>query len=292
MTEKWQRVAAIQMVSCADIHVNMASAERLVSDAAARGAGMVVLPENFAVLDGGPQAKFAETEGDLSAPLQGLLSRLARECGIWLVGGTIPLITRPLATSQAQAGQAAHKLTDGRVRPASLVFNPAGQLAARYDKMHLFDVEVSDRQARYAESDSFEAGDTPVLLDTDCGRLALSICYDIRFPELYRHYFSQQADLITVPSAFTKVTGEAHWEVLLRARAIENQCYIIGAGQGGVHNERRETFGHTMIVDPWGRVLDCLPAGEGVVVADIDHEALRDIRQRMPVFKHRRLAVN
>jgi deaminated glutathione amidase len=284
MTDKFQRIAAVQMVSTADIKINMASAERLVAEAVERGAGMIVLPENFAVLDGGPQALFAEREGDLTAPLQGLLSRLARLFGIWLVGGTIPLITRP-----HRAGQAVEELNDGRVRPASLVFNPAGELAARYDKIHLFDVEVSDKQSRYAESDSFEAGDTPVNLDTDCGRLGLSICYDIRFPELYRHYFSQHVDLVTVPSAFTKVTGEAHWEVLLRARAIENQCYVIGAGQGGVHNERRETFGHSMIVDPWGRVLDVLAAGEGVVVADIDHEMLREIRQRMPVLKHRRL---
>lgn len=284
MTTKFNRVAAVQMVSCADINLNIASAQRLIADAARRGAGLVVLPENFAVLDGGPQAQFAEREGDLSAPLQGMLSRLAQQFGIWLVAGTIPLITRPV-----QGGQAAQVLTDGRVRPASLVFSPSGQLAARYDKMHLFDVEVSDKQARYAESDSFEAGDAPVWLTTDSGRLGLSICYDIRFPELYRHYFAQQVDLVTVPSAFTKVTGQAHWEVLLRARAIENQCYVIGAGQGGVHNERRETFGHSMIVDPWGRVLDVLPAGEGVVVADIDHNNLRDIRQRMPVLKHRRL---
>lgn len=284
MIKKFQRIAAVQMVSSADIHHNMDAAGRLIAEAAGRGAGMVVLPENFAVLDGGPQAQFAEREGDLAAPLQGLLSRLALQHGIWLVAGTIPLITRPV-----QAGQGLQELKDGRVRPASLVFNPLGHIAARYDKMHLFDVEVSDKQTRYAESDSFEAGDTPVWVDTDCGRLGLSICYDIRFPELYRHYFSQQVDLVTVPSAFTKVTGEAHWEVLLRARAIENQCYVIGAGQGGVHNERRETFGHSMIVDPWGRVLDVLPGGEGVVVADMDRDALRDIRQRMPVFKHRRL---
>lgn len=287
MTAKFQRIAAVQMVSSADIHDNMVCAERLIGNAVDRGAGMVVLPENFAVLDGGPQAKFAEREGDLDAPLQGMLSRLASQFSIWLVGGTVPLITRPV-----RAGNAVQELTDGRVRPASLVFNPSGQLAARYDKMHLFDVEVSDKQSRYAESDSFEAGDTPVLIDTDCGRLGLSICYDIRFPELYRHYFSQQVDLVTVPSAFTRVTGQAHWEVLLRARAIENQCYVVGAGQGGVHNERRETFGHSMIVDPWGRVLDVLPAGEGVVVADIDQDALRDIRQRMPVFRHRRLVTN
>lgn len=288
MTDKFQRIAAVQMVSSADIHHNIRCAEQLIGEAVARGAGLVVLPENFAVLDGGPQARYAEREGDLSAPLQGMLSQLARQSAIWIVGGTIPLITRPRSVT----GAVVSELSDGRVRPASLVFNPSGQLVARYDKIHLFDVEVSDKQARYAESDSFEPGDVPICVDTDCGRLGLSICYDIRFPELYRHYFSQQVDLVTVPAAFTKVTGQAHWEVLLRARAIENQCYVIGAGQGGVHNERRETFGHSMIVDPWGRVLDVLPGGEGVVVADMDKGGLQDIRQRMPVFKHQRLGKN
>lgn len=279
------RIAAVQMVSSADIQQNMTTAERLMVEAAQQGAKLIVLPENFAVLDGGPQARFAEREGDLRAPLQGMLSRVARQQGVWIVAGTLPMITRP-----QQPGSVVTELTDGRVRPASLVFNADGVIVARYDKMHLFDVQVSDKQARYAESDSFEAGDSPVLVDTIAGRLGLSICYDIRFPELYRHYFANRVDLVTVPSAFTRVTGEAHWEVLLRARAIENQCYIIGAGQGGVHNERRETFGHSMIIDPWGRVLDVLERGEGIVIADMDNDALAAIRQRMPVFEHRRLA--
>lgn len=284
MSSKNCRIAAVQMVSSADIRQNMASAERLLVAAAEQGAGLIVLPENFAVLDGGPQSTFAEREGDLTAPLQGMLSRIAREQGVWVVAGTIPMITRPVTGSQA-----ATELTDGRVRPASLVFNPQGFIVARYDKMHLFDVQVSDKQARYAESDSFEPGECPTVVDTDAGRLGLSICYDIRFPELYRHYFANKVDLISVPSAFTRVTGEAHWEVLLRARAIENQCYVIGAGQGGVHNERRETFGHSMIIDPWGRILDVLDQGEGLVIADTDKDALAAIRQRMPVYEHRRL---
>lgn len=284
MAVNYSRVAAVQMVSSADINNNIETARRLIDQAAAAGAGLVVLPENFAVLDGGPQARFAEVQGDLTAPLQGMLSAAARDHGLWLVAGTLPLISRP-----AVAGQEPQKLTDGRVRPASLVFSPQGLIAARYDKMHLFDVEVSDKQARYAESDSFEPGDAPVTVDTDAGRLGLSVCYDLRFPELYRHYLEQSVDLVTVPSAFTRVTGEAHWEVLLRARAIENQIYVIAAAQGGVHNERRETFGHSMIVDPWGRVLDKLPSGEGIVVADIDKQNQDDIRQRMPVAKHRRI---
>jgi len=278
------RVAAVQMVSTADIHANIEAAARLIAEAVAAGAALIVLPENFAILDGGPQAQFAEHEGDYDGLLQGFLSSQARQYGIELVAGTIPLLTRPV-----RAGQATELLTDGRVRPASLVFDRQGGIIARYDKMHLFDVEVSDKQARYAESDSFEAGDDVVVVDTAVGRLGLSICYDIRFPELYRRLFTERVEMVTVPAAFTRVTGEAHWEVLLRARAIENQCYVIGAGQGGVHNERRETFGHSMIIDPWGRVLDVLNSGEGIVVADIDLSALHELRRKMPVFSHRRL---
>lgn len=284
MSTKNSRVAAVQMVSTGDIAANVTAAGRLIAEAAEAGAGLVVLPENFAVLDGGPQTQFAEHEGNLDGMLQGFLSAQARLHGIELVAGTIPLITRPVRT-----GNEPEFLTDGRVRPASLVFDRNGDIIARYDKMHLFDVEVSDRQARYAESDSFEAGDDVVAVDTSVGRLGLSICYDIRFPELYRRLFNERVELVTVPAAFTRVTGEAHWEVLLRARAIENQCYVIGAGQGGVHNERRETHGHSMIIDPWGRILSVLARGEGIVVADLDLPALHELRRKMPVFSHRRL---
>ncbi|WP_237133230.1 carbon-nitrogen hydrolase family protein [Pseudohongiella sp. O18] len=276
-------VAAIQMVSGGDIQKNVRDAERLIDQAAGRGAALIVLPENFAVLDGGPLARFAEREGDYDALLQGMLSRKAREHGVYLVGGTVPLITRP-----APEGVEPEVLSDGRVRPASLLFDPDGRLMARYDKIHLFDVEVSDRQARYAESDSFEPGDQVVVAETPVARLGLTICYDLRFPELYRELFNEQVELITVPAAFTKVTGQAHWEVLLRARAIENQCYVIGAGQGGVHNETRETFGHSMIIDPWGRVLDTLPGGEGVVSAALDLDQLHELRRKMPIRDHRK----
>jgi len=284
MSRSNTRVAAVQMVSTADISANIKSAGSLIARAAAAGAALVVLPENFAVLDGGPQAQFAEHEGDFNGLLQGFLSAQARLHGIDLVAGTIPLLTRPM-----RAGGAMEQLTDGRVRPASLVFDCNGAIIARYDKMHLFDVEVNDKQARYSESDSFEAGDDVVAVDTRVGRLGLSICYDMRFPELYRRLFNERVEMVSVPAAFTRVTGEAHWEVLLRARAIENQCYVIGAGQGGVHNARRETFGHSMIIDPWGRVLDVLASGEGIVVADVDLPALHELRRKMPVFSHRRL---
>jgi deaminated glutathione amidase len=279
-----KRVAAVQMVSGADVSANLASAARLIAEAVQRGASLVVLPENFAVLDGGPQAQFAERQGDFTGLLQRFVSEQARDHDIYIIAGTMPLITRPVA-GDAEA----EVLVDGRVRPACLVFDPLGQITARYDKMHLFDVEISDKQARYAESDSFEAGDKVVAVDTAVARVGLTICYDLRFPELYRRLFNERVELITVPAAFTRVTGEAHWEVLLRARAIENQCYVIGAGQGGVHNEKRETFGHSMIVDPWGRVLDVLASGEGTVVADIELDQLHELRRKMPVFSHRRL---
>lgn len=283
-TDKKPRVAAVQMVSQADIHANLDAASRLIRQAAERAADLVLLPENFAVLDGGPLRQFGEIEGAEGSLLQDFLADQARIHNIILVGGTIPLLSRP-----AQGYASPALLEDGRVRPACMVYGADGQLLARYDKMHLFDVKVDDRQAEYSESRSFEAGDRPVVLDTAVGRLGLSICYDLRFPELYRLLRGQGAELITVPSAFTHTTGKAHWEILLRARAIENQCVVIAAGQGGRHNDRRETWGHSMIIDPWGSVLDCVAEGEGVAVADIDRGNLERIRRNMPVMEHRRL---
>src|SRR5690606_37933018 len=223
-------------------------------------------------------------EGDTAAPLQRFLSGLARSHGIWLVGGTMPMLTRP-----QREGEAAEVVGDGRVRPASLVFDNEGRQVARYDKIHLFDVQVDDVQSTYSESRSFEPGETVETVDTPVGHVGLSICYDLRFPELYRRLMEEGAELFTVPSAFTQVTGSAHWEVLLRARAIENQCYVLAANQGSVHNATRETFGHSMIVDAWGRVLACVEKGEGVAVAEIDLSAMRELRGKMPVRQHRRL---
>jgi predicted amidohydrolase len=280
-----QKVAVVQMVSGADVEKNLQTAARLISHAASNGAGLVLLPENFAVLDGGPLSTFAEVLGADGALLQGFLSDQARQHGIYLVAGTIPILSRP----DDEVSIGARILTDGRVRPACLVYAPLGELVARYDKMHLFDVEVEDKQAQYSESRSFEPGNKLVLVATSLGRLGLSICYDLRFPELYRCLLAQGAELITVPSAFTRVTGEAHWEVLLRARAIENQCYVLAANQGGVHNSMRETFGHSMIVDPWGRVLASVGKGEGVAIAEIDIPYLLELRQKMPIQHQRRI---
>jgi predicted amidohydrolase len=277
------KAAVVQMVSSADVHANLRSAAELIAQARALGAQLILLPENFAVLDGGPLSQFAEREGDTAALLQGFLCEQARSAGVWLIAGSMPLSTRP-----ATAGAALDEVPGGRVRPACMVYDPQGRLVARYDKMHLFDVQVEDRQAQYSESRNFEPGDTAVCVQTPFGRIGLSICYDLRFPELYRRLLEQGAQVLSVPSAFTQVTGEAHWEVLLRARAIENQCYVLAANQGGVHNATRETWGHSMIVDPWGRVLACVESGPGVAVAELDLEALAALRARMPIQSHRR----
>lgn len=278
-------VAVVQLVSTEDVQRNLRATEALIGKAAAAGAKLILLPENFAVLDGGPLSQFAEREGDGTALLQGFLRQQAITKQVFIVAGTMPMATRPLRSGETEV----QTINDGRVRPASLVYDPAGEVIARYDKMHLFDVQVEDKQAQYSESESFEAGDQVVWADTPMGRLGLSICYDLRFPELYRRLLGGGAEILTVPSAFTKVTGEAHWEVLLRARAIENQCYVLAANHGGVHNAKRETFGHSMIVDPWGRVLAQVDEGEGFACAQIDLDALHELRAKMPVQSHRRL---
>ena len=278
------KVAAIQMVSKPDVDTNLAAAAALIQQAANQGAELVLLPEVFAVLEGGPMRQFGELEGE-AGKLQNFLATTAQQHGIVLVGGTIPLISRPHTT----AADADHLVSDGRVRAACLVFGPDGKQLARYDKIHLFDVMVNDQQSEYSESRSYEPGTELVLADTPAGKLGLSVCYDMRFPEMYRQLFQQGAQIFTVPAAFTKVTGAAHWESLLRARAIENQCYLIAAGQGGRHSATRETWGQSMIIDPWGTVLDQLAIGEGVVLADVDLDYLADVRTRMPIAEHMRL---
>ncbi len=275
------KVAAIQMVSVADTDRNLDAARRLVLEAARRGARLAVLPEVFAVLEGGPMRRFGEVEGE--GRIQDFLSGLARDAGLTLVGGTIPLLSRPGRSGPDRL------IGDGRVRAACLVFDERGRRVARYDKMHLFDVTVDDRQAEYSESRSYEAGEEVATVDTPAGRLGLSVCYDLRFPELYRELFRRGAQIVAVPSAFTRVTGEAHWESLLRARAIENQCYVIAAGQGGRHSDKRETWGRSMVIDPWGEVLAGLETGEGVAVAEADLAFLESVRRRMPVREHRAL---
>ncbi len=273
--------AAVQMVSVPDVEANLMAAERLIQRAVEQGADLVALPENFAVLDSGPIGEHGERHGDDQAPLQRFLAEQAARHGIWLLGGTIPLLDRP---------DGGGVLEDGRVRPASLLFDPEGRCQARYDKIHLFDVDVEDAQSRYRESATFEPGDRLVVADTPFGRMGLSVCYDLRFPRLYESLADLGATLITAPSAFTAVTGKAHWEVLVRARAIENQVYLLAPGQGGQHNERRATWGHSMIVDPWGGVLAQHEEGEGVAIASIEPRSVERVRAAMPVSSHRRLS--
>lgn len=266
------RAAVIQMVSSADVDDNLAQAGELLAEAAEDGARLAVLPENFPFMGMHEQDKVALRETDGDGPIQAFLEATARKHRIWLVGGTIPL----------KADSPDH------VRAASLLYDDQGRRMARYDKIHLFDVEI-DGNERYCESDSLEAGGEIIVVETPIARIGLSVCYDIRFPELYRNMLHQGVELITVPSAFTATTGRAHWEVLLRARAVENLCYVIAPNQGGTHVNGRETWGHSMIIDPWGQVLAEVDYGAGLACADLDFEQLGQLRQRFPALGHRRL---
>jgi len=261
------RIAAVQMVSGTEVAANLESAARLVRFAAERGARLVLLPEYFPVLSSDESCKLRIAEPLGAGPVQDFLAALARDEAVWLVAGTIPI-----ATSDPQ-----------RVRNTCLVFDDRGQQVARYDKIHLFNLDLGAE--RFCESRTIEPGSEPVAVDTPLGRVALSVCYDLRFPELYRRLLP--FDVLCMPAAFTATTGRAHWEILLRARAIENQCYVIAAGQGGTHPGGRQTHGHSMIVDPWGEVLDQLPLGQGVVIADIDTERLRQVRRDLPALANR-----
>jgi deaminated glutathione amidase len=266
-------VAAVQMTSSADVGRNLAEAGRLLAEARSRGALVAALPENFAFMGMSEADKFAIAEAEGGGTIQDFVAATARELGLWIVAGTIPLRV---------PGQP-------RLAAASLVFDAQGRQAARYDKIHLFDVEVPGRDERYQESSSVRPGETPTSVDTPAGRLGLAVCYDVRFPELFRRLLEMGAEWLCLPSAFTAPTGRAHWEILLRARAIENLCHVVAPAQSGFHQNGRETYGDSMIVDCWGRVLARLPRGTGVVVANIDLVRQREVRQNFPSVAHRRL---
>ena len=244
------RVAAVQMVSAPEVGPNLEAAGRLVAAAAAAGARLVALPENFYLIGRDERDKVRARESDGAGPIQQFLSETAKKHGVWIVGGTAPISCEDA----------------GRIRSACLVYDDAGKRVARYDKMHLFRFEHGAE--RYDESRTLEPGRGAVALASPFGRLALSVCYDVRFPEMYRGL--GEIDVVFVPSAFTVPTGTAHWETLLRARAIENQAYVVAPAQGGTHPSGRRTHGHTMIIDPWGEILGVRPEGEGVVLAEID----------------------
>ncbi|OGA24165.1 MAG: acyltransferase [Betaproteobacteria bacterium RIFCSPLOWO2_02_FULL_67_19] len=263
------RIAAVQMVSAPEVAPNLEAARRLVAQAADEGAQLVALPEYFCVLGRHETDKLRLRERDGAGPIQDALAEMAQRHRLWLVGGTVPIACADPA----------------RVRSACLVYDNAGRRVARYDKMHLFTFHAGAE--RYDETRTIEPGDAPITLESPFGRLGLSVCYDLRFPELYRR--CGKVDLWFVPSAFTAVTGAAHWETLLRARAIENLCYVVAPAQGGLHANGRRTHGHSMVVDPWGEVLAEQAEGEGVVLAEADAGRLAEVRQSLPALDNRRL---
>jgi len=272
------KIAAVQMVSTPRVATNLETARRLVARAAGEGAQIVVLPEYFCFMGASDRDKLAIAEAPGTGPIQRMLAETAREHRVWLIGGTLPLTI--------DDGGAKDGVAVDRVMNADLVFSPRGELAARYDKMHLF--AYDNGSERYDEGRTLRAGSTPVAFDADGVRVGLSVCYDLRFPELYRALMRPPCDLLSVPSAFTYTTGAAHWEVLLRARAIENQCYVVAAAQGGTHENGRRTFGHSLVIDPWGEVVACLDEGEGVVVAELQRERIDSVRRQLPALEHRR----
>jgi deaminated glutathione amidase len=280
------RAATIQMQSTPDVARNLDAAYRLVGRAARdHGAQLAVLPEYFCVMGHGDEAKLHVAERDINGdaevgsdgPIQRALAAMAREHRLWIVGGTLPLRTADPA----------------RARNACCVFAPDGTRAARYDKIHLF--RYANARESYDEARTLEPGDTPTVVTARIGerdwRIGLTVCYDLRFPELYRGLCDPPCDIVTVPAAFTHTTGQAHWEVLLRARAIENQCCVIASAQAGKHENGRRTWGHSMIVDPWGEVIaQCESDGEGIAVATIDAARIEAVRAQLPALTHRRRA--
>jgi len=265
------KIAALHMVSTPDVDRNLATATRLVGEAAHAGARLVALPEYFCLMGRRDEDKLAIAEADGQGPIQDALSALARRHGLWLIGGTLPI----------------RAATPGRVRNACCVWGPDGARVARYDKIHLFSFD-NGREA-YDEARVLEAGDTPVAFEAEGHRVGLSVCYDLRFPELYRALMTPPCDLLVVPAAFTYTTGQAHWELLLRARAVENQCHVLAIGQGGLHENGRRTWGHSMVIDPWGEVMAMQAEGEGVVAGELSAPRRDAVRTQLPALRHRTL---
>ncbi|HYR00272.1 MAG TPA: carbon-nitrogen hydrolase family protein [Casimicrobiaceae bacterium] len=261
------RVAAVQMVSGDDVAHNLAAAAKLIAEAARAGAQLIALPEYFGIFGARATDKVAVREADGDGPQQRFLAEEARRHGVWLVGGTVPIACADPA----------------RVRSACLVYGADGKRVARYDKIHLF--AFARGEERYDEGRTIEPGRAPAAFDLPCGRAGLSVCYDLRFPELYRGF--GDVALILVPSAFTATTGAAHWHLLLRARAVENQCYVLAAAQGGAHPGGRRTYGHSALIDPWGRIVAEREEGPGIVVGDVDPARIDEVRAQLPALSHR-----
>lgn len=267
------KIAAIQMVSSDQLGENLKATKSLVTQAVSKGAKLVVLPENFALMAKHSKQLLSIAEQLGEGKIQSFLSELSKSNSCWIVAGSMP-ITSAL---------------EDKVYATCLVYNDVGEQVAYYHKIHLFDVDIADGKGRYRESDTFLAGNESVVIDTPFGVMGLSICYDLRFPELYRELLQQGAELIVAPSAFTELTGQAHWSLLCRARAVENSCHLIAANQGGQHNNGRSTFGHSMIVGPWGDVLSELAINEGITIATLKKSELNKVRTSLPAIQHRRL---
>lgn len=268
------RVACLQMVSTQELDDNLAAAARLIREAADAGAEFAMLPEYFPIISDDETAKTHVREKFGEGPIQAFLRDQARSHNIWLMGGTLPL----------DCGD------PRRVYNTCLLYNPAGEVVARYDKIHLFDVNVdSEGRESYCESQTISPGNEVVVAETPFARIGMSVCYDLRFPELYRQLVARNASVITVPSAFTYTTGKRHWETLLKARAVENLCYVIASNQGGQNTPKRSTWGHSMIIGPWGDILACIDEGPGIAVADLDFTELRSLRRSFPALQHRTL---
>jgi deaminated glutathione amidase len=267
-------VAAIQMASGPNVQANLDQAERLITEAVAQSAKLIVLPENFSFMGKTDQERmrYAETDGD--GLVQSFLSEQAKKHAVWLVGGTIPIKTDD----------------ETKLYACCMLFDDKGVRVASYNKIHLFDVHIEESDESYNESETTISGDETVVVDTPFGKLGLAICYDLRFPEMFRTMVNQGMEICAIPSSFTALTGKAHWDILVRARAIENLCYVIAAGQGGYHVSGRETHGNSVIVNPWGTVLNHMGKGAGVVVAKLDKPFLETTREHFPVLQHRRLA--
>lgn len=265
------KIAAIQMTSQKDVEKNLAKVEQLLKQAASEGATLAVLPEMFPLQSPEALAKLTIAEPLKQGNIHAFLSKQAEKNRLWIVGGTIPV-----------------KAKNNKVYATSLVFNAQGQYIAHYNKIHLFDVKITE-QEKYCESATTEAGNNLCLVDTPLGKLGLAVCYDIRFPEMFRCLFNQGAEIFAVPCAFTPRTGKAHFEVLMRARAIENFSYVIAACQTGEHNNGRQTYGHSLIISPWGEILAELPEEEGIIVADIDLYLLKKIRVNIPIKEHQKM---
>ncbi len=269
------KCAAIQMASSPSISFNLIEAGRLIAEAVDAGAKLVALPENFALMGESELDKINQKEQDGSGPIQDFLAKTAQKYAVWVVAGTIPIAD-------------AHE--DNKVLSACLVYNDLGERVARYDKIHLFDVHIPGSEEVYRESDTITKGNSPLVIDSPFGKLGIAICYDLRFPELFRNMQDQGMEILILPSAFTEKTGAAHWELLLRARAVENLCYVIAPNQGGFHINGRQTYGHSMLIDPWGTVLDCKKTNAGSAAAEIDLARLHKTRESFPVLQHRQIS--